>query len=226
MHLEARVQKSGFQKWLKISQQCVCWIKCISGLQAAWLTSICMVFCLCALSPSFFGTLKASSSDQSHFYQDRKPLVFRNAPNTHTSAPALSRWLFPLPYLQISLCSEPSRMPLSQKAFSGQTNVLCPCHTTNTFSSLRMVHRIYGLTLRVASWLFLVCWGFFISINVWAADCALDTAGLKRDGAVRMANPSCLHRRSRFSRSDISSVSGTRRPTGRIHISLGDGEFT
>lgn len=117
-------------------------------------------------------------------------------------------------------------MPLSQKAFSGQTNVLCPCNTPSTFSSLRMGHRIYGLTLRVASWLFLVCWGFFISIYVWAADCALDTAGLKRDGAIRMANHSCLHRRSRFSRSAISGVSGTPRPTGRIHISPGDGALT
>lgn len=165
-----------------------------------------MDFCLYALSPSFFGTLKAPSSDQYHFYQDGKPLVSWNAPNTHTSAPALSRPPFLLSYLQISLFSEPSRMPLSQKV-SRQTNVLCPCNTPSTVSSLLMMHMVYSLTLRIASLLFLVYWGFFISIYVWAAGCALDTAELKRDGAVKMANYICLHGISRVSRSAISSMS-------------------
>lgn len=98
-------------------------------------------------------------------------------------------------------------MPLSQKAFSGQTNVLCPCNTPSTVSLLLMVHMVYGLTLWMTSWLFLVYWGFVISIYVWAAGCALDTAELKRDGAIRMANYICLHGISRVSRSAISGMS-------------------
>lgn len=172
--------------------------------------------CLCTLSPSFFGTLKAPSSDRYPLYQEWKTGFLKCPKHPHICT-CFVYSNFPFPFLQTLLCFQKPFLDRQMTAVLVMPRVLylhlwqCvwlmiwPCQYT---AFLRML----------ASFL------IHSYISSRAYHCALDKADFKKDGTRRTGNNICLHRTNCISRQASSGLNATPRLKERTCISHGDGK--